>query len=647
MSSSSRTVAPSVSAAGGGNDRKTRLMITKMVLENFKSYAGAQEIGPLHKRFSSIVGPNGSGKSNVIDALLFVFGAKAKKLRLNKVSQLIHKSSGFPDLEYAQVEVHFQLIYDNEESDDDFEVVPGSEFVVSRVAYKSNQSKYTVDGKTSTFTEVGVLLRKHGVDLDNNRFLILQGEVEQIAMMKPKGQNEHDEGLLEYLEDIIGSNQFKPQIEELGKSLEAFNEQRVEKVTRLKAAEKERDNLSGSKAEAEQFLGKEKEIRRLKNALYQAHEAVAMDNIKDFIDRRDAAKEKLEKERLKQKDSESELVQMEKTYTVTKKEHDQVKKELDSAEANFAAYERKDLELQENIKHTKAQVDKLRQAVSKDQKKEDECVKDADAASAVVATTKSKIDEVTANKATEEARLEEILEGLRGSTQELRNKLEVAQAELADGERATASIQTEKDSAITALQLLRSRADHAIESVSTAESKLAQLRDDAVKNNERITALEEEKQQVETMIRSMQQQAEQGASEEGPAQANLRTAITACEEAKATVTAQQQNGSGRKHVELEKIMAAAKKGGPLADAGIWGRLGDLGTIAAEYDVAISTACGMLDHIVVETTEGMTITYHIVLHSTYQVHPVLHPFLLTYSLNSRIINRGTKMHRLSP
>ena len=77
---------------------QSRLMITKMVLENFKSYAGEQDIGPFHKRFSSVVGPNGSGKSNVIDALLFVFGKKAKQLRLNKVSELIHKSSRFPDL---------------------------------------------------------------------------------------------------------------------------------------------------------------------------------------------------------------------------------------------------------------------------------------------------------------------------------------------------------------------------------------------------------------------------------------------------------------------------------------------------------------------------------------------------------------------
>lgn len=60
-------------------------MILKMQVENFKSYGGVKEIGPFHKSFSSVVGPNGSGKSNVIDAMLFVFGKKSSKLRMNKV----------------------------------------------------------------------------------------------------------------------------------------------------------------------------------------------------------------------------------------------------------------------------------------------------------------------------------------------------------------------------------------------------------------------------------------------------------------------------------------------------------------------------------------------------------------------------------
>ena len=42
----------------------SRLMITKMVLENFKSYGGVREIGPFHKRFSSVVGANLCGNTS-------------------------------------------------------------------------------------------------------------------------------------------------------------------------------------------------------------------------------------------------------------------------------------------------------------------------------------------------------------------------------------------------------------------------------------------------------------------------------------------------------------------------------------------------------------------------------------------------------
>jgi structural maintenance of chromosome 4 len=46
------------------------------------------------------------------------------------------------------------------------------------------------------------------------RASFLQGEVEQIAMMKPKAQGPHDEGLLEYLSDIIGCDHYNEQIDQ-------------------------------------------------------------------------------------------------------------------------------------------------------------------------------------------------------------------------------------------------------------------------------------------------------------------------------------------------------------------------------------------------------------------------------------------------
>ncbi|CAM9525269.1 unnamed protein product, partial [Choristocarpus tenellus] len=113
----------STDKSGMSEEGKSRLLITKMTMKNFKSYGGTREIGPFHKCFSSIVGPNGSGKSNVIDAMLFVFGKNAKKLRQQKVSELIHRSETYPDFDHTSVSVYFVDIVDDTASEDAYEEV--------------------------------------------------------------------------------------------------------------------------------------------------------------------------------------------------------------------------------------------------------------------------------------------------------------------------------------------------------------------------------------------------------------------------------------------------------------------------------------------------------------------------------------------
>lgn len=102
-------------------------------------------------------------------------------------------------------------------------------------------------------------MKGKGIDLDHNRFLILQvrmgsdvgprnhtdlqGEVESIAQMKAKAGNEHEDGLLEYLEDIIGTTKYKEPIEEAAKAVEELNEKRGEKMNRLRIVEAEKKAL--------------------------------------------------------------------------------------------------------------------------------------------------------------------------------------------------------------------------------------------------------------------------------------------------------------------------------------------------------------------------------------------------------------------
>ena len=125
------------------------------------------------------------------------------QLRLNKVSELIHNSTNHKNLAMARVCVHFQEIRDTVsltwclccdalmliitqtlqletysytllQGDETFEVIPESHFTVSRTAHRNNSSDYYIDEKKSNFTEVTKLLKSKGIDLDNNRFLILQ-----------------------------------------------------------------------------------------------------------------------------------------------------------------------------------------------------------------------------------------------------------------------------------------------------------------------------------------------------------------------------------------------------------------------------------------------------------------------------------------
>ena len=69
-------------------DNSQYLKLHKLILENFKSFQGRNEIG-FFQDFSVVLGPNGSGKSNIIDALSFVFGLNAQQMRTRNLKELI------------------------------------------------------------------------------------------------------------------------------------------------------------------------------------------------------------------------------------------------------------------------------------------------------------------------------------------------------------------------------------------------------------------------------------------------------------------------------------------------------------------------------------------------------------------------------
>ena len=87
--------------------------------------------------------------------------------------------------------------------------------------------------------------------------------------MKPKAPSEHEDGLLEYLEDIIGTSRFKEPIEAALVEMDKLNEERAEKLNRLKIVERERNALEAEKKEAEDYLRLQNVLVRSLSRLWQ------------------------------------------------------------------------------------------------------------------------------------------------------------------------------------------------------------------------------------------------------------------------------------------------------------------------------------------------------------------------------------------
>ena len=87
--------------------------------------------------------------------------------------------------------------------------------------------------------------------------------------MKPKAQTEHEDGLLEYLEDIIGTSKYKEPIDEALVETERLQEDRQTKINRLRHVEKEKIALEASKKEAEDYLRLKNEHTKALSLQYQ------------------------------------------------------------------------------------------------------------------------------------------------------------------------------------------------------------------------------------------------------------------------------------------------------------------------------------------------------------------------------------------
>lgn len=528
----------------------------------------------------------------MIDSLLFVFGFRASKMRHTKISSLIHSSSAQPNCTACSVEVHFQDVLDS--PDGTTVPVEGTELVVSRKAFKNNSSRYFINESESNFTEVTTLLRDRGIDLDHKRFLILQGEVESISQMKAKAENDNDDGLLEYLEDIIGTSGYKKAIEEAQTQVETLNDDCAEKSNRLQIVEKELNNLEGTKNEIIHHLEIENELTMKRSALLQLYIYVCNKRIQLSNSVIEEQQTNLQQELEKTSTNKDQVDQLKQDHKTRSKELEGMKKKVQEMSKKLSKHEIEKVQVEEKKKHLDSKRKKLERAIETAQHTRNESQTWLDSYVEETDRLKTQISDLESSLKKETASLENIQEQLKDKTQVFTDEIEKIQRELEPWRSKISAKESEIEVAQSQVDILRERAASAQAALDESKEKMESIKNQGRRKERDLEGLKEEQESVNSQI-------ELGTTECGSASEKM-------EKMKKKLSAMQQHLSSARESassakSQNKVLAGLTK---LSNSGriegFHGRLGGLGTIDQKYDVAVSTACPALDNIVVDTVE---------------------------------------------
>lgn len=106
-------------------------------------------------------------------------------------------------------------------------------------------------------------------------------------MMKSKAQSENETGMLEYLEDIVGTNRYVLPLNQLNAKVEELTVERTEKHNRCSLAERDMKDLEEPHNEHLKFLKAENNIIITKSTLLQRKVYDCKQKLKDISKKQD------------------------------------------------------------------------------------------------------------------------------------------------------------------------------------------------------------------------------------------------------------------------------------------------------------------------------------------------------------------------
>lgn len=567
-----------------------RYLISKLVLQNFKSYSGMQVIDQVHCGFSAVVGPNGSGKSNLLEALIFAFGKRANTMRSKRIEDLIHKSDTRKDLDFASVSVHFTP------------VGGGKGTILERVVLQSGASHYKLDGKKENMDAVVRRLKSLGVDIERNRFMILQGEVELLSSMEPKCGYEDDqgnpiskEGLLEYFDELIGTREYHSKLIHTQQEINSLQNRLPPLNESQRMLEERLELLKTPLREVVKYIRTKLEVFQLTNVKLQFEKCnllgakrIVEEEKAVFMQKKEKLMKRYSKLKDKHKDILREIEELEGKRDQLELERRQGKQEFEQLEAHFQEESNNLKRCEDKKAETEAKIAKIMHELStfesnlhtisdKSTAKEDLKSQETSKLQALQAVLTPARDQAEAQIRPFVSELALLL----GEMREREGHRDLLTQQVREARDRKAALQQQAEDSLGSQQTLQQR-------FQTLNRQLEALRTTRSANKQPILALKTHLEQAKSTLEASERELAQAESAFSEAQRRANQAKQTVRKARLSALMHQRIQEACAHGHLP---------------GVLGRLGDLGSVPVRFDTAISTIYGrFMDSYVTKTVE---------------------------------------------
>ncbi|CAK4972884.1 unnamed protein product [Aphanomyces euteiches] len=228
--------------------------IKSVVVCGFRSYKEEVVVESFSKGQNVVIGRNGTGKSNMFDAIRFgLLTERFSNLRQDERQGLLHEGAG-KHVMSAYVEITFcnrdgRLPLDTEE-------------VVLRRTIGVKKDEFFLNRKHITKQDVYHLLESAGFSRSNPYYIVQQGKVNALALMKDKDR-------LELLKDVAGTKVYEDRRVESLKIMQDAQSRREKILEVISYIEGRLNELEEEKDELKEYQELDKEKRALE---YMMHE---------------------------------------------------------------------------------------------------------------------------------------------------------------------------------------------------------------------------------------------------------------------------------------------------------------------------------------------------------------------------------------